>query len=140
MPRKNIDTDMAVPSNIDAVNNYYSNNLIKIIEKDSLSSSSETISSENSEQVSKLKTNNYDPTLKSITVNDSSNVHFGNKIFNGPVIIKQNIIMREDDNEKRNDSINLGFEGKYILSLIKSRIELKASSCLGSFEKSFHPV
>lgn len=122
MSGEKFDTDMAVPSNMDAVNKYYSNNLTKIIRKDSLSSSSETIASiDLEEEVCKLKTSkltsndSYDSTInphfKSITVTESSDVHFGNKIFNCPVTIKQNIFMREDNSLDRNASINFGFEG-----------------------------
>lgn len=117
MSENNFDTDMAVPSNIDAVNNYYCNNLTKIINKNSLSSSSETINSEdenhNIELTTKDKSNNVKKSTQnpqSITVSESSDVHFGNKIFNGPVTIK-NIILRENDNLDQNNSINLAFEG-----------------------------
>ena len=116
MNENKIDTDMAVPSNIDAVNNYYSNNLSKIINKNSLSSSSETINSEDENHDIELAAKDNSNSVKnpqSITVSESSDVHFGNKIFNGPVTIK-NIILRENDkndNLDRSSSINLGFEG-----------------------------
>lgn len=50
--------------------------------------------------------------IKSINIKESSsNVHIGNNIYRGPVIIKQNIIISENDEEDGHK--NKGFDRKY---------------------------
>jgi signal recognition particle GTPase len=143
MSNDKIDIDMALPMNLDAVNDYYRNNKIR---KTSFSSSTETISSTNSQNfnektmelvnveeekrqntlkdrtqqlikndVSASTTSNavddvskysQRPEIKAVNVCDSSDVHFGNKIYNGPITIKQKIVLKDEEG-----ILNKGFEG-----------------------------
>lgn len=149
MCAQKLDTDMAVPTNLDAVSEYYKKNLKHIMRKDSLTSSSETISSTNSVESNnkisnatqnELKQNeislqdrshhllsssdtplsytrddilyNQPSNINSIAVSGSSEVQFGHRInYNGPVTIKQQIVVRDEESAKKSSYINRGFQG-----------------------------
>jgi hypothetical protein len=161
--------DMAVPSNYETVNEYYRENLKRILN----SSSCESVSSIESLERRKKKVSDFDheddgsatasdseldeledmpkkpndrsiakvnndncsmsalsndgssattfsdslqnklQNINSVSINNSSDVHFGNKTFyNGPVTIKQ-IVINDDYMKKKDESgvVNGGFEG-----------------------------
>lgn len=151
------DTDMAVPINMDAVSEYYRQNLKNIIRRDSLTSSSETISSNESESnykisnktQNKLKLNeissqdhtphvlsssdttalsymhddilyNQQPSnINSVAVSNSNDVQFGHRInYNGPVVIKQKVVIRDEDGVRKTCFVNNGFEGDFKINLV----------------------
>lgn len=162
MTDEKLDTDMAVPTNLDAVSEYYRKNLRNIIRKDSLTSSSETISSidsnDSNNKISNapqndLKLNeipaqdrahhllsssdtphsymhddilyNQPSNINSIAVSGSSDVQIGHRInYNGPVTIKQQIVIRDEDGTKKSNYANKGFQGTYFDKFHKMKIRL----------------
>lgn len=116
-----METD-SVPIQKSLVNDFYNQNKNK---RYSTSSSSETISSVNStdrEQVTNdLQNENLNPQcsyvddprikINRLRVNESSDIHVGSKIYNGPVIIKQHILINDNEQHSKEHD-NRGFECK----------------------------